>query len=321
MDSKSKLKSICNVALKEYLGLTDSETLLVITDEHKNDIGYSFFEAAKEICHEAIYIEMKSRELNGQEPPEPIAELMKSVDAVICPTDKSLTHTNARREASKLGVRVATMPGITKDMLIRCLSADPKTIIELSNEIASKMKYTDIIHVTTKLGTDIKLPVKLRKVIISTGVLKNIGESGNLPSGEVYIAPIENKSNGKIVIDGSVAGIGIIKEPIEIEIVDGFAVNFKGDEKAIELQDMLGKVGKLGYSVAEFGIGTNHKAKITGDILEDEKVMGTIHIAFGNNITMGGKNDVKIHIDGIIKSPTVYFDNELIMENGKFLNK
>ena len=97
------------------------------------------------------------------------------------------------------------------------------------------------------------------------------------------------------------------------------AVKFKGGEQAKELNKMLTKVGEKAKAVAEFGIGTNPKAKISGLILEDEKVLGTIHVAFGNNISMDGTNDVPIHIDCIIKSPSVFVDGKQIMADGKMI--
>lgn len=315
-----KLKKAANVALRDYMGVSEDETLLVLADENMQEIGLALFEAGKKLCDEAFYVEMLSRTLNGQEPPAQIAELMKSVDVVICPTSKSLTHTAARREASRQGVRIGTMPGITIDSMIRCLSADADEIIETNDRLSTILRNTKEVHVTTKLGTDIVLPIKHRRIISSTGVLRNIGDSGNIPSGEVYVAPVEGKTNGVIVIDGSVAGIGILPSPVTIEINDGFAEKFYGKgEEARRLEKMLQDVGKYARAVAEFGIGTNPKAKLTGDILEDEKVLGTIHVAFGNNISMGGKINVPIHIDCIITKPTVYCDDEKIIAAGKLV--
>ena len=135
-------------------------------------------------------------------------------------------------EASDLGVRVATMPSITLETLSRCLSADPNKIIETTKSVAEKMKKVQKIRVISKLGTDITLYVKNRRVISSTGVLRNIGDFGNLPSGEVYLAPTEGKSNGVIVFDGSIAGIGLLKDPVTIEVKDGYAKSITGKEEA-----------------------------------------------------------------------------------------
>lgn len=315
----AELQQAAIIALRDCMGLQPQETLLIVTDELKREIGYVLHEEGKKMCKESIFVEIKSREINGQEPPMAVAELMKMVDVVVCPTQKSLTHTDARRNAVKEGVRVGTMPGISVDTMIRCLNADYSKIIALTDFIMKKLEGVETIRVTTRIGTDITMPVKGRKVLPSTGVLRNRGESGNLPSGEVYLAPWEDGSNGVVVIDGSMAGIGLVSTPITVEVVNGYAEKITGGEEAQKLTEMFDKIGRDARAVAEFGIGTNYKAILTGEILEDEKVYGTIHIAFGNNITMGGKISVPLHVDGLVKAPDVYFDNQLIMTGGKII--
>ncbi len=307
------------IGLRDAMGLKPEETLLIVTDEVKREIGLALHEAGKELCKESMLIEIKSREINGQEPPAAVAAMMKMVDVVVCPTAKSLTHTDARREAVKLGVRVGTMPGITVDIMSRCLNADFDKIVDMTHFIADRMKGVKVIRVVTEAGTDISMPVEGRMIIPSTGVLREKGQSGNMPSGEVYLAPVEGQSNGIVVIDGSMASIGMIKTPITVKVVDGFAEEITGGEEAERLTAILDKSGRDARAVAEFGIGTNYKAKLTGLILEDEKVFGTIHIAFGNNLTMGGTIAVNSHLDGLVKEPDVYFDEKLIMKKGKLL--
>lgn len=316
MKNSEELKKASKKALKDYMGLKKEETLLIITDETEREIAFSLLEEGKMLCKEAFLVEMKSREINGQEPPPQIAELMKKVDVVICPTQKSLTHTDARREAVRFGVRVATMPGIQIETMVRCLNADAEKVIELTKKIAEALRKTSEIKVVTEKGTNITMPMKDRLILESTGVLKNKGESGNLPSGEVYLAPWEDKSNGKIVIDGSMAGIGMLESPITVEVINGYAENIEGGKEAKKLTALLDKAGREARAVAEFGIGTNYKAELIGEILEDEKVYGTIHIAFGNNKSMGGIISVGSHLDGLIKQPDVYFDGKLIMKKG-----
>ncbi len=307
------------IALRDCMGLQAQETLLIVTDEVKREIGLSLHEAGKALCRESILLEIKSREVNGEEPPELVSDMMKRVDVVVCPTAKSLTHTDARRNAVKLGVRVGTMPGINADTMKRCLSADYDKIIKLTNFIARKLEGVSTIRVVTEKGTDLTMPVKGRKIIPSTGVLKNKGESGNLPSGEVYLAPWEGKSNGKVVIDGSMAGLGMLEEPLTIEVREGYAETITGGKQADKLIEIFNKAGRDARAVAEFGMGTNYKAILTGMILEDEKVFGTIHIAFGNNLTMGGNISVNLHLDGLVKEPDVYFDDEPIMKKGRMV--
>lgn len=315
-----KLQKASRIALKEYMGLDEGETLLVLSDEQMREVGLSLYEAGTLIAKEAFYLEIKARDLNGQEPPEQIAELMKSVDVVVAATSKSLTHTKARREASKVGVRVGTMPNIAHDTMIRCLNPNVNKVVNITRTVYNAMQNINTIRVTSKKGTDITFDATGRQVIPSTGVLRNIGESGNIPSGEVYLAPVEGTTNGMLVFDGSIAGIGLLTHPVYIEVVNGVATKISGKGGEARLFGrMINRYENESKSIAEFGIGTNPYAKLCGEILEDEKVLGTVHFAFGNNISMGGSINVPIHIDGLISKPTVYFDGKKVMEDGKLL--
>ncbi len=318
----SNLDKASVIAIRECMGTQPGESVLIITDEQKKKIGYNLYKNALMLGRQSLYVEMKSREMHGEEPPEQVAGLMKSFDVVLCPTAKSLTHTNARREASAMGARIATFPGITEEIMIRGLGADYKKIAALTNRLTEILNEVNIIKVTASTGTDITLDVSGRKAISSKGLFHKKGESGNLPTGESYIAPLEGKSNGVFYVDGSMAGIGVIKgKPIRIEVKNGIALNISGSAQAKKLNSIIEKYGDSGRNIAEFGIGTNNKVKLSGLLLEDEKVMGTIHIALGDNKSMGGNVNVPIHLDGIVKKPTVYFDGKMIMKNGKLFIK
>jgi leucyl aminopeptidase (aminopeptidase T) len=153
-----------------------------------------------------------------------------------------------------------------------------------------------------------------------TGLNHNPGDFSNLPAGEGYIAPLEEKSEGVIVINGSMAGVGKLEdEEIIITVKEGFATEIRGGKAAEKLLSIMQPFGKLAFNVAELGIGTNDKALVIGNVLEDEKAIGTVHLAFGDNKSMGGTIRVASHLDGVIMKPTVYVDDKLIMEEGKFL--
>jgi len=307
-------------ALDTCMALKNNETLLVVTDDNKRKIGEALYQVGREMAKEALMVTMPPAEVNGQEPPENVAKMMAAYDVVICPTTKSVTHTDAKRNACAAGSRVATMPGITEDMMARTLKADYNLIAERTFKLSEILDVGKVARITTKLGTDLIIPIEGIIAISSTGLVREKGKGGNLPSGESFLMPEEGKSNGVIYIDASVATIGKISaEPLKVTIKDGFAVNFEGGTEAQKLEQALGAFGKDGMNVAELGIGTNHEATITGQILEDEKVMGTIHVAWGNNISMGGTYNVGVHIDGVILKPTVYVDEQKIMEEGVLL--
>ncbi|GAB1349756.1 aminopeptidase [Ignavibacteriales bacterium] len=301
------------------MGAKQDEKVLVVCDTEKHEIGYELYLSAIRLGHFAVYSEMQPLEVNGQEPPSAIAELMRQFDVVLCPTLRSLTHTQARRDASATGARVATFPGITKDVMIRGLNADYKRIAERSLNLKAVLDKGKHVRVTSAKGTDISFSIEGRDAYASKGLFHAKGESGNLPTGETFLAPLEGTAEGVFIVDGSFAGVGLMKDhDITLTVKSGFVTSVEGDENAKQLSEILAKVGGDAYNIAEFGIGTNDSAQLSGLILEDEKVMGTIHIAVGDNMGFGGKVKVPLHLDGVVKDPDVYLDGELIMRQGKF---
>jgi leucyl aminopeptidase (aminopeptidase T) len=316
----TKLDNACITAIKECMGAKKDEKILIVTDEKKRDIGYALYNNALNLGFYTVYIEMKSAEINGEEPPIEIARMMKMFDIVLCPTDKSLTHTYARREASSSGARVATFPGITKDVMIRGMNADYKKISVLSVKLKKILDKGNSVKITSPKGTDLSFKIKGRKSIASKGLFHKRGESGNLPTGETFIAPIEGTANGVFIVDGSMAGFGLVKNVnLKIVVKNGYAVKIIGGIIAAKLNRLLNKVGKEARNIAEFGIGTNDSTKLSGVLLEDEKVMGTIHIALGNNLSMGGRVNVPLHLDGVIKAPTVILDGKVLIDDGRLI--
>lgn len=309
------LVEISKNLLTSTLNLQAHEQILIVCDPEKRDLADAVYQAATELASEAIWMEMKCRSKSGEEPPKAVSEAMKQVDVAVCITTESLTHTKARKEAAALGVRVATMPGITEDLFSQgAITADYGVVKELTERVAKLLREGDKVRIT-KDGREIALSIAGRNGIPSTGVYRNKGESGNLPSGEAYIAPIEGSANGEIIVDGSIAGIGKVTEPLVIRVENGRLVEAVG-EQGVQLLTMLGD--KAGRELGEFGIGTNEWARITGVVLEDEKVAGTIHLAFGSNHTFGGTVDAGVHIDLVITKPSIWIDELLIMEDGEF---
>jgi aminopeptidase len=314
-----ELRSAAMIAVRDCMGVKRDEQVLVVTDEPMRKLGFALSQAAIECAGEVFLLEMLPRKTNGEEPPPPVAEFMREVDVVLCPTSRSLTHTDARRAASAQGVRVATLPGVTEEIMVRCMNADYQAIAARTLQLCERLGRASMIRVRAPAGTDIMMPVAGRKAHASSGLFTAAGQWGNLPTGEAYLAPLEGQSRGIVVVDGAMAGVGMVRRPIRIVVDDGCATEITGGEEAARLTSLLEPHGRDGRTVAEFGIGTNDKAILTGAIIEDEKVMGTIHIAFGDNKSMGGSVRVASHLDGLITRPTVWLDDEKIMEDGRLL--
>jgi leucyl aminopeptidase (aminopeptidase T) len=312
-----KLFKSAQVAINNCLVVKKGELVLVITDQPERKIGYAFWEAAKEINAEAMLLEILPRSSNGEEPPGAVAKFMKDFDVLIIPTSKSMSHTKARREACEAGARCVTLPGILEDTMERTLNADYREIAQRSIKLAEMVNQGKKAKVTTPAGTDISMSIEGRECHADTGLVHHPGDFSNLPAGEAYIAPVEGTANGIIMVDGAM--VGKVKKPIKIVVKDGFATQITGDKSAEELERMLEPFGQPGRNLAELGIGTNHKAQIVGSVLEDEKVMGTVHMALGDNKSMGGNVSVQSHLDGILLKPTLWIDDKKIMENGKLM--
>jgi len=307
------------VAVRDCMGLAAHERVLVVTDGPLRSIGDALRDAAAQLAADVVLVEITPRRSNGEEPPAEVAAMMGAFDVVLCPTSKSLTHTDARRAASAKGARIATLPGVTEEIMARCMAADYEAIAARTRTLAGLMETAAVIRVTAPGGTDVRLPVRGRRAYASTGLFREKGQSGNLPTGEAFLAPLEGESEGVVVVDGSMAGVGLVATPIRITVAGGVATAIEGGDEAVRLRALLDPHGRDAYTVAEFGIGTNDRAVITGVILEDEKVMGTIHIAFGDNKSMGGSVRVASHLDGLVTRPSVWFDDRPIMKDGRLL--
>jgi leucyl aminopeptidase (aminopeptidase T) len=300
--------------LEKCLGLEEKEAFVVVTDDVKKELAESLYEAGKRLGAEAMLMVMSERERSGQEPPAPVASAMMQADVVVCITEHSLTHTQARKKAAAAGARIATMPGITEDMFLEgAISADYSKVKDLTESVTELLTAGKTVRIE-KDGYVLSFSIAGRNAIPSTGLYLIPGESGNLPSGEAYIAPVEGTASGRILIDGSVAGIGRLDSPLLLTIENGRIVEAEGEAGATLLEILGDGDGRL---LGEFGIGTNDKARITGVVLEDEKVYGTIHVAFGSNNTFGGTLSAGVHIDGVVKKPNIYIDDQMIMENGE----
>lgn len=309
------LDVISRIVWKQCFGLKKTETALVVTDaksrtDPRYEISRSLWKTGSRLCKDCALILMKKTGMNGREPPACVAKAMLDYDAVAAPTAYSLTHTKATFNANRKGARVATMPGITEEMFLEAIPVDYKKMLLTIRKLEEKIRGNEF-HIRTKAGTDLYLYRGSRKIDCDDGLIRKSCGLGNLPGGEVAFAPLEKKSEGVLVVDLS-SFSGLAKRPFKVSIEKGHAVDCT-DSK---LWKAISSV-KNGTNVAELGIGTNPKARITGEILGDEKVIGTAHIAFGTSKGLGGRIQTSIHLDNVFSRPTIEVDGRIIMKDGK----
>jgi leucyl aminopeptidase (aminopeptidase T) len=311
----TELDRAVRAVVRECLEVAAGEEVLVICNPATEALGALMLSEAQGVGAEAVLAVMAERESHAAEPPASLAAAMAAADVVLAPTVQSLSHTAARRAASEAGVRVATLPGVTEEMLARVMSADMAELRRRGAAVAIVLDHGSEAHITCAHGSDLRLGLKGRRAIPDAGELSSRGAFGNLPCGEGFIAPREGTCEGDLVVDGSIAGVGRLATPVTLTVRGGLLVDATGIAGA-KLLELLTIHGPDGRNVAELGIGTNEKAKLTGNVLEDEKILGTAHVAFGASAAIGGTVQVPIHLDCVVLEPTVEIDGKAIVCEG-----
>jgi len=306
--------------LKTCLGLKEGESVIILTDSKMGNLGGDFFKKTIELGGEAMIMDIPPGSVDGEEPPVQVARAMQRVNLVLMLTSVSYTHTSARENAANAGVRIASMPRITKDSIIRTLNADYNEIRNKCRGMINVLKDKKVLKVTTEKGTDLNFKILGREFFGGDGgIFDKQGVWGNLPAGEVFFAPFEKQTKGTVVVDASIAGFGKLSEDVTIKVNNGYVFDISGGKVAENLGAKLRTLGRDAHNLAEFGIGLNDKAKISGIVLEDEKMLGTAHIALGNNVFFGGTVRAPCHIDCVFKKPSIWADELQIMDTGKLL--
>jgi leucyl aminopeptidase (aminopeptidase T) len=273
---------------------------------------------AEEAGADATLAVIAERDSHAAEPPRPVGAAMAAADVVLAPTIQSLSHTAARKAASEAGVRIATLPGVTEEMLSRVMGADMAELRRRGAAVAAALDAGQEARITCAHGRDLRFGLEGRTAIPDAGELSAPGAFGNLPCGEGFIAPLEGTGEGTLVVDGSIAGVGLVADPVTLTVRHGHLTEATG-AGGVTLLELLTAHGSDGTNVAELGIGTNEKAILTGEILEDEKILGTAHVAFGASAAIGGTVQVPVHLDCVVLEPTVEIDGEPIVRAGELL--
>jgi leucyl aminopeptidase (aminopeptidase T) len=302
------------------LGIRPEDDVLVVCNDEQRGIAEALAAAAKPLARSMAVLPFAASSRHGEEPPAEVAEAMARADAVFAPTSRSLSHTRARIQATGRGVRIATMPTITEEIFARAIAVDYAGLKRSGEALATRLSSARAARLTSGGGTDIALSLDGRAGLSDDGHLQRRGAFGNLPAGEAYVAPRETLGDGTVVFDGSLAGYGRLTTPVSVTVEGGRVVD--ADTPAGEwLLETLDAGGPNGRSIAELGLGTNPAATLTGNVLEDEKVIGTIHLAFGSSAAIGGVNSAGVHIDGIVLRPTVELDDEPVLADGRILTE
>ncbi len=312
----NELDRAVQTVVRDCLGVKAGEQVLVVCNPATRELGDALRTEAETAGAEAVLAVMTERESHAGEPPATIAEAMIAADVLLAPTVQSLSHTGSRKRATESGTRTATLPGATVEMLARVMSDDMGNLRRRGGRVAELLDRGTEARITCDHGSDLRLGLEGRKAIPDAGELTATGAFGNLPCGEGFISPAT--AEGTLIVDGSIAGVGLVSEPVRLTVEDGHLVGATGKEGE-KLMELLTVHGPDGTNVAELGIGTNEKAILTGNILEDEKILGTAHVAFGASAAIGGEVQVPVHLDVVSMRPEVTIDDTPVVLEGRLL--
>ena len=328
---KGKMINAALDSLIEVFNISSSDEVLALYDVHCRNIAQAFIRAAdSKGCETSTYL-INEEDRPLREIPDMLIGMLGGKTIVLNILKAFPEEINFRikwlfkiEEDKK--ARCGHMPGITEAMMTEGpMNIDYKKMRETAFVLITALDKADHLHVTSKAGTDLTIGINQR--IFIDDVLVKPGGMCNLPCGEIYCAPEETKADGIVVFDASIGDIGILKSPLIVHLKKGKITRFESKDHALVKRiTELSSVDKDAMRIGELGIGINSGARITGNMLEDEKAINTAHIAFGNNEDFpgGGKNCSKIHRDYLLHRPTIQiFDKNksrgFLMKGGKFV--
>ncbi len=244
-----------------------------------------------------------------------------AVGVVIALTNFSTTHTRFRKLLTEAaGARYASMPLFDPEMFWGPMDVDWEALAQHTQKVAELLTEASACRLSGPNGTDLWMSLSERKGLSDDGLLTHPGACGNLPAGEAFIAPQESGAKGRLVVE--YAPTYKLDKPITFVFEDSHVVKVEGEGEYANLMRGNFEKDRRTACIAELGVGTNEKATQADNILESEKILGTAHIAVGDNLSFGGTNQAPLHVDSLVFQATLELElpggkKEKILEEGK----
>lgn len=346
--SAQRLKEVASVALHKTIGLKEGEEILIVTnpDEDVKRISEAIFEASLGFGAKPSLIFQPAKTSLDYAERAVLGAIRAAPDVVLSISEvklgkdpyglqvgyvgrdgKKYSHILDRLKEGDRRVRGFWTPGITVDMFLRTVDIDYDLIRRQIDRLRNILDRAEFVRIISPAGTDVSISIKGRKAFKDDGDFTKPGTGGNIPCGEAFISPALGGTDGIAVFDGTIA-LGekpdiVPSRPITVEFRGGFVVDVKedspeaarllaaikeGEAKALSMEKP--EMAKNARHLGELGFGFNPAAKMTGNLLEDEKLLNSIHLAIGANYDHDA--DALIHFDCLVLNPTIYVDGERI---------
>jgi leucyl aminopeptidase (aminopeptidase T) len=323
-------------ALENVLEAKKGETILIVCDEEKADVGEAFASGASALKLNTIFVVLEKPESSRTEIPAKLQEILEQksdiyINLLRGNREETLFRIKLiKTETADKKSRLGHCPGVTLTMLtegaLALTTEEHKTMQGHAEKLMNALKGTVTVDISNPAGTKLTLSTKNRKFFTDTKLDWKTMKWMNLPTGEVIVAPVENSLSGKLVCDMAVGGIVKLRQPVTVTAKNGKAENvISEDTEHLRRVKETFATDDWANVVGEFAFGINPKATFVQEFLEAEKILGTIHVAFGANTDMpGGKNPSKNHMDLLISEPTVKVTKEdgetvTILKKGCFI--
>ena len=298
------------------------EKVLILTDTGMDpDIPEVIAMACAGREAEVAMMTITPRAFHGAQPPDIAAGAMLRADVIMEVTSVFVGHSQARFDACDAGARYLTMPELTREMMTgpSGFDADFHALVPMVEKIQQEVTSASSIRITTEAGTDLRADIAGRPARGLHCLVHNRGDFAPPPDVEVSVSPVEDNAEGKVVVDGFVVGVGIIEEPITLNIEKGMAVSIEGGKQARSLQQMLTSADDPNaFALCEIGLGLNPRANLRlGTTLEAEGTYGTAHIALGGKPWPEARLLSPLHIDLVFWRVTAEADGIILIENGE----
>jgi len=312
----SDLVRVAYRCLRDLTELEPHHHVLVVTDDATAEVAAAWAAAATALAAEVITIRMEPRRRHGSEPPPAVAQAMLGADLIIQAVSRALTHTDASRAAMARGAQVFVLRGITADMMRSDLMrVDYTELRRVTLALAARLEGGRHAHLTSPAGSDLHFEVSGRRALALAGGT-GPGRFGGARSGEAAIAPAPGSAHGVIVIEHAMDDLGRLDAPIRLTLEAGTVRDVTGGASAARLRRLLDEAGAGATNLAEVAIGTNPAASLSDNLAEAKKVRGTVHVALGDDVSLGGSVRAAVHLDGMVLAPTLRVDGDVLVQDG-----
>ncbi len=310
------LQQVCEGIVGACLDVRRGETVLLIRGAGAVPLHHaSLQDAVERRGAVALTLEVPAA-LRDDGASAAVAAVMRQVSIAVLGTPWIFPHA-LWQQAVAAGARLLSLCTVTDEMLLRAAAVDHAALAAHTRKIAEAISLASRWRVRTPAGTDLTARIEGRRVIVLDGIAREAKASSGLPAGVVAVTPVPASARGRVVLDGSIDGYGLVREPATVLIEGGAVVEVHGGDEARFLRDRFASTTAPGRCLCELGTGTNPRATYSGNLVEDERVRGSAHVGFGGNTHLGGENVSPLHFDATMRRPSILLDEAPLVVDGE----